>query len=377
MKVAILHYWFLLNGGGESVVDALLEIYPDADVFCLIADKNSAPKALLPERLHRSALANIPFANKLNRAILPLYPGAVGSFDFSGYDLVISSDSPPTKDIVTPVDTIHISYCHTPGRFIWDLAPSFTAGLPWFLRTAFAFVAAQARVSDYVAAQRVSQFVANSHYVRKRIAHYYSRDSTVVYPPVNTSRGYIAESYQDYYLSVGRLVATKRIDLLITACNQLQRRLLIVGTGREEKRLKAIAGPTIEFLGRVSDDELHDLYARCRALLFAADEDFGIVPVEAQAFGRPVIAYGHGGSLETVRVNDAQGLPDTGVLFTKQEPGSVIDGILRFEAKEDTFSPRHIQAHSYKFDKSVFISRMRDVVDRHCNQPVYERNFAS
>lgn len=377
MKVAILHYWFLLNGGGESVVDALLEIYPDADVFCLMADRNSIPKGLPPDRLHCSPLARFPFANKLNRAIFPLYAGAVSSFDFSGYDLVISSDSPPTKDIVTPVDTIHISYCHTPGRFIWDLAPSFTAGLPWPLRTPFAYMAAQARMSDYVAAQRVSHFVANSQYVHKRIAHYYSRNSTVVYPPVNTGNGYIAESSQDYYLSVGRLVATKRIELLIHACNHLRRRLLIVGTGREEKALKAIAGPTIEFLGRLPDDKLRNIYAECRALLFAANEDFGIVPVEAQAFGRPVIAYGYGGSLETVRVNDGQGLPDTGLFFFKQDVKSAIDGILRFEANEHRFTPRHIRAHSLRFDKSVFISRMRDVVSGQFVQTDYERVIAS
>ena len=367
MKVAILHYWFLLHGGGENVVDALLEVFPDADVFCLFANQNSIPKNLPPHRLHTSDLSRIPFARKLNRAAFPFYAGAVGSFDFTGYDLVVSSDSPPIKDIVTPIDTIHISYCHTPGRFIWDLAPNFTAELPWFLRTTFAHVAARARTADYVAAQRVTHFIANSSYVRKRIAHYYGRDSTVVYPPVDTAHGYITNYIEDYYLVVGRLVATKRVDVLIEACNRLQRRLLIVGTGREEKKLKALAGPTVEFLGRVSNEELWEYYARCRAFLFAADEDFGIVPVEAQSFGRPVIAYGCGGALETVRVGDRHGSSDTGVFFQHQDAQSVIDAIGEFECREHTFQPRDIQKHAKQFDKTVFTTRIRDLVEGYCS----------
>ena len=370
MKVAILHYWFLLNGGGETVVESLLEIFPDADVFCLFADKESIPKGVTPDRLYRSDLSRLPFARKFNRMVFPLYAGAVGSFNFEGYDLVLSSDSPPMKDIVTPIDTIHISYCHTPGRFIWDLAPQFTAKLPWFLRGAFAHIAALARTSDYVAAQRVTHFVANSEYVSRRIAHYYGRASTVIYPPVDTAKGYIAGQADDYYLAAGRLVATKRVDLLIEACNLLRRRLVIVGAGREEKKLRSIAGPTVEFLGRVQNDELWECFAHCRALLFAADEDFGIVAVEAQACGRPVIAFGRGGSLETVRVGDRLGAPDTGIYFGHQTCGSVADAIQRFEAKEYSFSPREIQKHARKFDKSIFKTKLRAVVDEYCTSHV-------
>ncbi|WP_446742686.1 glycosyltransferase [Silvibacterium acidisoli] len=369
MRVAILHYWFLLHGGGENVVEALLEIFPDADVFCLFADEGSLPKDLAPSKLHLSDLSRIPFAKRVNRAIFPFYSAAVGSFNFRGYDLVISSDSAPVKDIVTPIDTIHISYCHTPGRFIWDLAPNFTAELPWYLRSTFAYVASRARTADYVAAQRVTHFVANSEYVRKRIAHYYGRDAAVVYPPVDTSKGYISEDTEDYYLSVGRLVGTKRVDILIEAFNKMKRTLYVVGTGREEKKLRAMAGPTIKFLGRVSDEELWDYYARCRAFLFAADEDFGIVPVEAQAFGRPVIAYGHGGSLETVRVADRLGHSDTGVFFDRQDAVSVIEAIDRFEAREHTFSPLEIQKHARTFDKSIFKNRIRDVIDAFVTDP--------
>jgi glycosyltransferase involved in cell wall biosynthesis len=262
---------------------------------------------------------------------------------------------------------MHISYCHTPGRFIWDLAPHFTAELPWFLRSTYAHAAARARTSDYVAAQRINHFIANSEYVRKRIAHYYGRDSTVVYPPVDTAQGFIADHTEDYYLAAGRLVATKRVDILIEACNRMRRRLLIVGAGREERKLRAMAGQTVEFLGRVPNEELWQCYAHCRALLFGADEDFGIVPVEAQAFGRPVIAYGHGGSLETVRVGDHLGSPDTGVFFHRQDVDSVIEAIRKFELKEQHFSPREIQKHARKFDKSIFKNRLRAVVDEYCS----------
>ena len=191
--------------GGERVVDALLEIFPEADVFCLFADEKSIPKSLPLDRLHRSDLSKFPFAQMLNRVVFPLYAAAVSRFNFDGYDLIISSDSPPIKDIVTPIDTVHISYCHTPGRFIWDLSASFTAGLPWFLRSTFAHAAARARTSDYVAAQRVTHFIANSEYVGKRIARYYGRESTVVYPPVDTAQGYLSDETDDYYLVAGTI----------------------------------------------------------------------------------------------------------------------------------------------------------------------------
>ncbi len=363
MKIAILHYWFLLEGGGEKVVSALLELYPDADIFCLFADKKSIPQGLSPEQFHCSVLNKIPLARRMNRELFFLFPSVVGSIDLSGYDLVISSDSPPTKAIVTPADTVHISYCHTPSRYIWDLAPSFTAQLFPIARPIFAQLAASARTSDFIAAQRVDHFVANSQYIQKRIWRYYRQTSTVIYPPVNAMRGTISQTHDDYYLSAGRLGSAKRIDLLIETCSRLGRRLVIAGTGREEKRLKSIAGTTIEFLGRVSDEDLSSLYANCRAFLFAADEDFGIVSIEAQSYGRPVVAYGHGGSLETVRVDDPKGRPDTGVFFAEQSIESVMNGIQLFEAREHRFDPESIQKHARRFDTSVFKEEFRSFVD--------------
>ena len=363
MKVAILHYWFLQSGGGERCISSLLSLYPEADVFCLFANKHHIPTGLAQARLHCSFLNDIPLAQRMSRALFPLYPAAVGAFDFAGYDLVISSDSPPIKAIVTPMDTIHISYCHTPGRFIWDLAPAFHAKLPGLARPVFAACAARARLSDYVAAQRVDHFCANSKNIQRRIAKFYHRDSEVIYPPVETSKGYISKNPCDYYLTVGRLVDTKRLDLLIQACNLMKRRLLISGEGREERRLKSAAGSTVEFLGRVPDADLSVLYANCRAFLFAADEDFGITPVEAQSFGRPVIAYGHGGVLETIRTDDQEGRSDTGVFFREQSVESVVEGIMHFEAREGDFIPTDIKQHAQQFNSTTFADRMKQCVD--------------
>ncbi|MGD0940006.1 MAG: glycosyltransferase [Terracidiphilus sp.] len=378
MKIAIVHYWFLADGGGEKVIEALAQMYPGADIYCLFADSKRLPGGISREQLQCSVLDKCPFSHRINRALFPLYSAAIGSFDFSKYDLIISSDSPPIKGIVPGIDTVHISYCHTPGRFIWDHAPAFTAKLPWFARLLFAEMASNARVSDFVAAQRVDSFIANSNYVARRIRRYYRRDSTVIYPPVDVANAFLSETHDDYYLSVGRLIKNKRIDLLIHACSRLKRRLLIAGEGRDEKALKAIAGPTIEFLGRVSKSELETLYSRCRAFIFAPDEDFGIVSVEAQAYGRPVIAFGHGGSLETVRVDDPGGRPDTGLFFPDQSTDSLVDAILRFESLEHKFVPAEIRKFATVFDSSLFKERLAAFVgtvtkDREMPTPVAMR----
>jgi glycosyltransferase involved in cell wall biosynthesis len=290
------------------------------------------------------------------------------SFDLRGYDLVITSDWACAKGVLTDTHTQHVCYCHSPMRLIWDLYQTYLQDLPAWQRPLYALTARQLRQYDFEASQRVDSFIANSNYIAQRIRHYYKRDSTVIYPPVETSRGYIASDIGDYYLAVGRLNRTKRLDLLVLACNSLKRRLLISGWGPAEKYLKSIAGPTIEFLGRVPDGELDERYAHCRALLFAANEDFGIVPVEAQSFGRPVIAYGYGGLLETVRVGDPSGEPDTGIYFPEQTVESVIEGIQKFEVQEDSFIPQVIRDRSRMFDTSVFVDKMQAFVGRLAGQ---------
>lgn len=361
LKVAIVHYWMLASGGAERVVEVIASVYPDADIYGLF--KSSDVCVGVTRRMKCTFLNSMPLINVIYKSLLPLYPLAVESLDLRGYDLVISSDTNVMKGVLVDQEAVHVCYCHTPMRYVWDLYRDFMARTPMLFRPIFAITSHYLRLWDFSAAQRVDYFVANSKYIQGRIKKVYRRDSTVIYPPVDTAKGYISDQHGDYYLSVGRLSATKKLDLLIHACNRMGRKLIIAGTGVEEKRLKSIAGPTIEFLGRVPDDELPHLYAKCRAFLFAADEDFGIVPVEAQSYGRPVIAYGHGGILETVRVNSCNGDSDTGVFFAEQTVDSVVEGIERFEAREHSFVAAEIQSHAQQFDISVFIKTVERFVN--------------
>jgi glycosyltransferase involved in cell wall biosynthesis len=363
MRVAITYQHSLEMGGSERVLEVLAEMYPSADFFCMVVDPSAIPPALRGRSITASFLDRIPLAKRFYPFFQILAPIAAEAMDLSAYDLVISSDGSHSMGVITRQDALHICYCHSPHRSLWDQYHFYCQTLRGPVRWAFTFSSNYLRMCNYLAAQRVTCFIANSHFVAQRIAKYYGRQSTVIYPSVRTEDGFISDQVSDYYLSVGRLIPTKRVDLLIEVCNRLKRRLLICGTGSEEKRLKAMAGPTIEFLGRVPDAQLPRLYADCRAFLFASNEDFGIAPVEAQSYGRPVIAYGRGGSLETVRVNDPAGRSDTGVYFSEQTVESLIDGILRLEAREDQFLPAEIQQHAREFDTSVFTDRMRQFVD--------------
>jgi glycosyltransferase involved in cell wall biosynthesis len=342
-------------------VNILASIFPQAEFFTLFYKQRSLPDNLRGRVVHTSFLHRIPWIRRLYRFLLPLFPMAVESLDMRGFDLVFSCDASVIKGVIVDQDALHICYCHTPVRYAWDLYRTFGAQAPLLAKPIFYQTAHYLRLWDFLAAQRVDLFIANSNYIARRINTYYRRKSTVIYPPVDTSRGYLSADIGDYYLSVGRLTHTKRLDLIVAACNRLGRPLLIAGTGREEARLRAMAGPTVTFLGRVSDRDLPDLYARCRAFLFAADEDFGIAPVEAQSFGRPVIAYGKGGVLETVLAGDRS--QATGVFFPEQTVDSVMDGIQRFERSQAQFDPAFIRAHAQKFDTRIFIAAIQKYVE--------------
>lgn len=361
MRVAIVHYWFLVYGGGERVVDALAEMYPDADIFTLFYDEASLPQSLRRMKMKTSWLQRIPYGRSHSRQLFPFYPSAIESFDLREYDLILSSDSPPMKGVQVSSNQLHICYCHTPGRYIWDLFEEFRATLPRTIRPLFTLLASRLRRWDYRAAQRVDCFVANSQFVANRIRRFYHRESSIVFPPVRTAREALPEVETEGYIHVGRLVENKRVDILIEACNKLQRKLVVVGTGRETQRLKAMAGPTIQFLGRVPDEELARVYTSAKALLFAAEEDFGIVPLEAQSYGRPVIALNRGGALETVR-GDLEDRP-TGIFFEEQNADSLAEAILSFERIERVFNPNHIRDHALQFDTSIFKERMRTLID--------------
>jgi glycosyltransferase involved in cell wall biosynthesis len=369
-RVALVHHWFVSFAGGERVVDTIASMFPSADIFTLFLDEKKLSPALQGRKITSSLLDRIPGTRRFHRHCLPLYPLAVEMLDLSGYDLVITSDSGPMKGVVTDLDATHICYCHSPMRYLWDGYSAYRRDMSSISKVVFELSSHYVRNWDYLAAQRVDHFIANSGYVARRIHKYYRRQSTIIHPPIDTSRSYLAGSHDDYYLAVGRLVPYKRTDVLIGACQKLGRKLVIVGDGPEMERLKKLAGKNVEFVGEVADEQLRDIYARCRALLFAADEDFGMVPLEAQSYGRPVIAYGKGGSLETVvgadgsaaRQRANNGELTTGIFFYEQSADSLANAILAFEPSEDLFIPEDIQSHARRFDTSVFVERLHNYI---------------
>jgi glycosyltransferase involved in cell wall biosynthesis len=371
MRIALLHHWFISLAGGERVIDTIANIFPNADIFALFVDEQKLPLSLRERKIVASFLDKIPGARRAHRHMLPFYPLAVEMLDLSGYDLVISSDSGPMKGALTDLNAIHVCYCHSPMRYLWDGYSAYMRGMSPPMQSIFGLASHYVRNWDYSAAQRVDYFIANSNYVARRIRKYYRRDSTVIHPPINTAHGFLANRHEDYYLAVGRLVPYKRTDILIDACRRLSRKLVIAGDGPEMKRLRKAAGKNVEFLGEVNESELRNIYAQCRALLFAADEDFGMVPLEAQSYGRPVIAFGKGGSLETVRgtydlddrVKAVEGNRLTGLFFREQTADSLADAILAFESAKDIFVPEDIQSHARRFDTSVFVNRLRRYIE--------------
>jgi glycosyltransferase involved in cell wall biosynthesis len=367
MRVAIVHHWLVTQGGGERVLAALASIFPDADIFTLIAHHQAVPLALKSRRIEQSFLARIPWSNRIHRYLMPLYPLAVEQLDLRGYDLVITSDAGPMKGVLVAPQAVHICYCHAPMRYLWNQYHDYRNDLSGFAKFAFSLTAHYLRAWDFAAAQRVTQFVANSWNVSQRIRQYYSRSSVVLYPPVDTSRARVEASTGESYLAVGRLVGYKRLDLVIGACNRLNRKLRIIGVGPQERSLRALAGPTIEFLGQVSEDVLWKEYSRCRAFLFAGEEDFGMTLVEAQSCGRPVIAYGKGGALESV----ATASPGcaTGVLFDEQNEHTLCMAILEFEKREQEFDPVFINGHAKQFDSAHFEDGLRELVKEAMKSP--------
>jgi glycosyltransferase involved in cell wall biosynthesis len=371
MRVAIVHHWFISLAGGERVVDTIAQMFPDADVFTLFLDRQKLPPELHSHRITTSILDRIPIARRMHRHFLPLYPLAVEMLDLSGYDLVITSDSGPMKGVVTDLNATHICYCHSPMRYLWDGHSAYLREMSPLTQPLFGLTSHYVRNWDFSAAQRVDYFIANSKYVAGRIRKYYRRDSTIIHPPINTSQSFLSGKHDGYYLAVGRLVPYKRTDILIDACQKLGRKLIIAGDGPEMNRLKRRATKDVQFLGAVDESQLRNVYAQCRALLFAADEDFGMVPLEAQSYGRPVIAFGKGGSLETVvgaydlsqQKKFENGSALTGIFFAEQTAESLASAILSFESSEDRFVPQDIQLHARKFDTSVFVERLRSYIE--------------
>jgi glycosyltransferase involved in cell wall biosynthesis len=364
VRIAIVHHWFVTRGGGERVAECIAALFPSAEIFTLVSAPAGIPATLSNRTIHTSFLQRLPLAQTHHRHFLPLYPAATERLDLRGFDLVLSSDSGPIKGVRLDPGAIHICYCHSPMRYLWDGYAQYRAAMDPLTRLAFSLAAPRVRRWDRAAAQRVTRFLANSNYVADRIRRCYNRSAEVIHPPIDLHRAAALahETPGEAYLCAGRLVAYKRTDILIKACRALGRKLRIMGTGPDEPKLRRLAAyhPDIQFLGDVPAAEWWAEYARCRALLFAADEDFGMVPLEAQACGRPVIAYGAGGSLETVRANT------TGTYFADQTPESAAAAIVRWEQSlEPHFDPQQARDWAATFATPIFLSRYRDFVLTH------------
>ena len=359
MKTALVHDDLVQSGGAERVAAVFHAMYPQAPLFTAIYDPRTTLPAFAGADIRTSYLQRTPIASRrLHKLALPYFPSAFEEFDFSGYDLVLSSSSRFAKGVITGPETCHICYCHTPARFVWRphdyLKQSRSARL---LAPLMRGMMSRLRAWDLESAQRVDYFLANSYNVARRIRKYYRRDAAaVIYPPVETSRycPVPASEVGDHFLVVSRLIGYKRVDLVIDACNRLGASLRIVGDGPELAALQRQAGPTIRFLGRLSDTEVADEYARCRALVFAGEEDFGLTPLEAMASGRPVVAYGAGGALESV----AEG--KTGVFFAEQTVDALAAALV--QVGRMTFDPDALRAHAMLFDIAVFQRRLREFV---------------
>jgi glycosyltransferase involved in cell wall biosynthesis len=355
MKVALVHYWLIGMRGGERVLEALAELYPEADIFCLVADFDKLSPALRKRRIQTSFLQKIGGV-KFYQKMLPLMPAALESFDLTEYDLVISSEAGPAKGVITRPDAIHICYCHSPMRYIWDLAPQYYAAAGTFTKLFMRLTGSWLRTWDVTTSARVDHFIANSEYVAKRLWRFYRRESIIVNPPVDLSRFTANKSPEAFYICAGQITPYKRIDLAIETFTKLGLPLVVIGAGATAK-MKASAGENITFVGSLSDGEMADYFSKCRALVFPGLEDFGIVPLEVMASGRPVVAYGRGGACETV-------IPgQTGLLFDTQSVESLSEAILEMEKTHSEYSPDRLRAFAAQFDKSKFSERLKQTLD--------------
>jgi glycosyltransferase involved in cell wall biosynthesis len=355
LRVAIVHYWLFEARGGEKILEALCELFPSADIFTHILDRKMFSKLVEKHKVTTSFIQRLPYARKAVKYYLPLMPLALEQFDLREYDLIISSESGPAKGVIVREDSVHICYCHSPMRYIWNKYAAQVRGAPAILSWPMRLSAHYLRLVDYSSAARVDQFVANSTTVARRIEKYYRRSSRVIFPPVDVLAFALAQE-EDYYLYCGQLTSYKRPDLAVDCFNVLGLPLRVIGDGEMRDTLKRRAKPNIQFLGRVGDDELRYNLARCRALVFPGEEDFGIVPVEAMASGRPVIAYGRGGVLDTV----VDGV--TGVFFKEPSVEALIGAVRRYQSISDGFDPELIARHARAFDKRIFMEQMTEVI---------------
>ena len=362
VNTALVHDWLPVYAGAERVLEQMINVLPAAEVFSLIDFLPDDQRAFLKGKtVNTSFIQRLPFAKKKYRFYLPFTPVAIEQFDLTGFDVVVSSSYVVAKGVLTTPDQLHVSYVHSPIRYAWDLHFEYLreGGYDKGLRSMIArWVLHYMRIYDAVSANRVDVFLANSNHVARRIRKTYRRDARVVYPPVDTERFQLQTSKDDYFLTVSRLVPYKRIGLIVDAFAEMpDKKLVVIGSGPELESIRARATPNVEMMGYQSGEVVTEMMSRAKAFVFAAEEDFGIVPVEAQACGTPVIAYGKGGATETVIHGE------TGILFDKQNTESIKEAVNTLLGNEQRFDPARIRAHSEKFSIDNFNLNFASVLE--------------
>ncbi|CAM3129779.1 glycosyltransferase family 4 protein [Sporolactobacillus spathodeae] len=368
MKIAIVHEWFVSHAGSEKVVEQILKVFPEADLFAVIdflpEDKRDF---ILNKSVNTTFIQKLPFAKKKYRNYLPLMPFAIEQLDLSDYDIIFSSSHAVAKGVITGPDQLHISYVHSPIRYAWDLQNQYlkesglTRGFKSFL---VRLILHNIRIWDVRTANGVDYFIANSNFIKRRIWKVYRRKAEVIYPPVDVNNFKYQKKKSDYYLTASRMVPYKKIDVIVDAfTNMPDKKLVVIGDGPDFNKIKKKAGnySNIQLLGYQSFDVLREYMANARAFVFAAEEDFGIIPVEAQACGTPVIAYGKGGALETVRSNNIE--EPTGLFFNQQTVESITKAIEDFEENIDVYLPEYCRKNAMKFSETIFRKKIKTYVD--------------
>jgi len=365
LKVALVHDWLTGMRGGEKCLEILCELYPEADLYTLLSVRDRLSGFIKGMKIKPSFIQKLPMASRHYRYYLPLFPTAIEKFDLKAYDLVISTSHCVAKGVLPAPDALHISYCFTPMRYIWDMHFEYFEASDHKLKNLFiSFFSNYLRLWDVTSSARVDDFIAISRHVQKRIKKFYRRESTVIYPPVDCDffcPSAPPERREDYYLMVTAMAPYKRLDIAIQAFNRLGKPLLIIGDGQGLKSLKKMAKKNIEFLGWQSDEKVKNHYRGCRAFIFPGEEDFGIAPIEAQACGSPVIAYERGGLLESVIPFPEEN--PTGVLFNRPTPESLITAVELFERKMDRFDGRHARENALRFNKKRFREEIRSFIE--------------
>jgi len=360
MKIAIVHDWLTGMRGGERCLEVFCELFPQAHLYTLLHLQGSVSPQIEKMSITTSFIQTLPFSKKGYRKYLPLFPMAVEGFDLKGYDLILSCSHCVAKGIIPPPDALHISYMLTPMRYAWDMYGDYfgerkSRWIPLFIH--------YLRMWDVTSSQRVDHFLCISKHVENRIKKFYRRDAEVIHPPVDIRRFRLSDEKEDFFLIVSSFAPYKRIDLAIEAFNRIEYPLKIIGSGLEEKKLRSMARSNVVFLGWQSDETVADLFSKCRALIFPGEEDFGIVPLEAMASGKPVIAYGRGGALETIvsydQLGKGGGKAPTGLFFHEQKVNSLIDALEQFTKIEGDFNPALIRNHALHWDREIFKEKIK------------------